>query len=152
MFRRLVMFLAVLVLIISANGSFVMSEEPNVGILRVDSFRVPREVAPNSVYSVMIDVLYNLHKRPNNATIRAAIYEGDVNFSNPLWQSDPVIVSNGGDEIWNVSLTSPAMEGYLQDHRLGLFPRSGSLEILQRFDQWSEFQPSHSSDREDGKP
>jgi hypothetical protein len=111
MFRRLVMFLAVLVLIISTNASFAMSEEPNVGILRVDSFRVPREVAPNSVYSVMIDVLYNLHKRPNNATIRAAIYEGDVNFSNPLWQSEPVIVSNGGDEVWNVSLTSPTTEG-----------------------------------------
>ncbi len=111
MFRRLVMFLVVLVLILTANGSAVMSEEPNVGILRIDGFRVPREVAPNSVYSVVIDVLYALHQRPNNATIRAVIYEGDVNFSNPLWQSEPVTVTSGGDKIWNVSLHSPAMEG-----------------------------------------
>ena len=112
MFRRLVMFLVVLVLILSVNGSAVMGEEPNVGILRIDSFRVPREVAPNSAYSVMIDVLYAIHQRPNNATIRAVIYEGEVNFSNPLWQSEPVTVTSGGDKIWNISLTSPAKEGY----------------------------------------
>ncbi len=112
MFRRLVMFLAVLVLILSIGGSAVMGEEPNVGILRIDSFRVSREVAPNSAYSVVIDVLYALHQRPNNATIRAVIYEGDVDFSNPLWQSEPVTVTSGGDKIWNVNLISPTMEGY----------------------------------------
>ena len=41
----------------------------------------------------------------------AAIYKGDLNFSDPLWQSSPVTVSLGGERIWNVNLTSPSTEG-----------------------------------------
>ena len=41
----------------------------------------------------------------------AALYKGDFNYSNPLWQSSPVTVSRGGERIWNVSLTSPSTEG-----------------------------------------
>ena len=63
------LLLVVLVLITSAGTSVVLADEPNVGILRVDSFQVPREVAPNSVFSVTLDVEYGLHLRPNNATI-----------------------------------------------------------------------------------
>jgi hypothetical protein len=105
------LLLIALVLISSAGTAVVLADEPNVGILRVDSFQVPREVAPNSVFSVTLDVEYGLHLRPNNATIRAAIYKGSLNFSDPLWQSSPVTVSLGGEQIWNVNLTSPSTEG-----------------------------------------
>jgi hypothetical protein len=103
--------LVALVLTFSAGTAVVLADEPNVGILRVDSFQVPREVAPNSVFSVILDVVYGLHGRPNNATIRAAIYKGSLNFSDPLWQSSPVTVSLGGERIWKVNLTSPSTEG-----------------------------------------
>lgn len=105
------LFLAILILIFSAGIVVVLADEPNVGTLRFDSFLVPREVAPNSVFSVNLDVEYALHGRPNNATIRAAIYKGSLNFSDPLWQSNPVTVSLGGEQIWNVTLTSPSTEG-----------------------------------------
>ena len=104
-------FLMALVLIFSAGTAVVLADEPNVGLLRVDSFQVPREVAPNSVFSVTLDVEYALHMRPNNATIRAAIYRGSLNFSDPIWQSRPVTVSLGGEQIWNINLTSPSTEG-----------------------------------------
>jgi hypothetical protein len=105
------MLFVALVLMFSAGTVAVSGDEPNVGLLRVYSFQVPREVAPNSVFSVTLDVEYGLHLRPNNATIRAAIYKGSLNFSDPLWQSGPVTVSLGGERIWNVSLTSPSTEG-----------------------------------------
>jgi len=105
-------FFIVFVLILVAGATAVSANEPNVGILRVDSFQVPREVAPNSVFSAVLDVEYGLHG-PDNATIRAAIYRSDVNYSNPLWESNPEIVSTAGERIWNVSLTSPSTEGYL---------------------------------------
>ena len=66
---RSCMLLIALVLMFSAGTVAVSGDEPNVGILRVDSFQVPREVAPNSVFSVTIDVVYGLHGRPDNATI-----------------------------------------------------------------------------------
>jgi len=100
-----------LILIFSAGTAVVLADEPNVGLLRVYSFQVPREVAPNSVFSATLDVEYDLHLRPNNATIRAAIYKGNLNFSEALWQSSPVTVSLGGERIWNVSLTSPSTDG-----------------------------------------
>jgi hypothetical protein len=92
----------------------VSAEEPNVGILRVVRFIHPREVAPNSTFQVTVGVEYALHGRPDNATIRAAIYGGVVDFSNPLWQSNPELVARGGDKLWNASLVSPAAEGELK--------------------------------------
>lgn len=89
-------------------------EEPNVGELRLVSFHAPSIVPLNTMFSANIDVQYSLHGRPNNATIRTAIYEGEVNYSNPLWESDPVIVTSAGDKVWNITLTSPPMEGYLE--------------------------------------
>lgn len=92
----------------------VSAEEPNVGILRVVSFVYPREVAPNSTFQVTVDVEYALHGRPDNATIRAAIYGGIVDFSNPLWQSNPEVVTRGGDKLWIATLVTPATEGELK--------------------------------------
>jgi hypothetical protein len=71
LFIFVIMVLAVSVITVSA-------EEPNVGILRVASFVYRKEVAPNSTFQVTVDVEYGLHGRPNNATIRAAIYSGVV--------------------------------------------------------------------------
>jgi hypothetical protein len=108
------MFFVILVLILSVNGSAVRGDEPVV-FLRMRSFNVPKEVSPSSIFPATLDVEYALHTRlPANATIRAAIYLGDINFSNPVWQSDPVIVMAGGDEIWHANLTSPPTEGYLR--------------------------------------
>jgi hypothetical protein len=107
------MLLVVIVMILSFNTYAVSAQEPNVGILRVYSFQAPREVAPSSIFSVNLDVEYGLHGRPDNATIRAAIYRGDANYSEPLWQSNPEIVRGGGDKTWSINLTSPSTEGYL---------------------------------------
>ena len=109
--HRLIFFLLALIMVLSMSAAAVSGEEPDMGTLRVDSFTVPREVAPNSVFPVTIDVLYNTHNRPGNGTIRGAIYHGNINFTNPIWQSDPVFVGIGGDEIWHVNLTAPTTEG-----------------------------------------
>ena len=109
--HRLIFFLLALIMVLSISAAAVSGEEPDMGTLRVDSFTVPREVAPNSVFPVTIDVLYNTHNRPGNGTIRGAIYNGNINFTNPIWQSDPVFVGIGGDEIWHVNLTAPSTEG-----------------------------------------
>jgi hypothetical protein len=58
-----------------------------------------------------LDVEYAVQGLPDSATIRGAIYAGDVNSTAPLWQSDPTSVSNGGDQVWNLTLTAPASEG-----------------------------------------
>ncbi len=106
----------------SLNTIVVSADEPNLGILRVRSFEAPREVAPNSVFSVKLDVEYGVHGRPENDTFRAAIY-GD-NANNPLWQSETVTIwwagpsspsaPWGGDKIWNINLTSPSVLGSIK--------------------------------------
>ena len=100
-----------LVLFFSAVTPAALADEPNVGLLRVESFQVPREVAPNSVFNATIEVIYQTHLRPANATLRAAIYRGGLNFSDPIWQSSPVVVPMTGEQLWNVSLTSPSTMG-----------------------------------------
>jgi hypothetical protein len=107
--RNLVIFIFVMS-ILTVSVITVLAEEPNVGILRVFSFVYPKQVAPNSTFQVTVGVEYALHGRPENATIRAAIYRDVVNFSNPLWQSKPEVVTRGGDKLWNATLVSPATE------------------------------------------
>ena len=108
--KRFILVL-LLVLFFSAVTPAVLADEPNVGLLRVESFQVPREVAPNSVFYATIQVIYQTHLRPANATLRAAIYRGELNFSDPIWQSSPVVVPMTGEQLWNVSLTSPSTTG-----------------------------------------
>ena len=119
-----------LVLFFSAGPPAVLADEPNVGLLRVDSFQVPTQVAPNSVFYVTIDVIYQTHLRPANATIRAAIYKGELNFSDPIWQSPPVVVPMTGDQVWNVSLTSPSTEGYFNLTAAAYFLDQGSWRFF----------------------
>ncbi len=115
----------VLVLILSITVT-VSADEPNVGILRVYSFAGPKAVAPNSPFMVTLDIEYGLHGRPDNATIRAAIYNGNVNFNSPIWQSGPEIVKGGGDKVWSASLTAPQTEGSLTLVAIAYFLDQGS--------------------------
>ena len=110
--RRQAIFLIVILPLILSLTVTVRASEPNVALLRVDSFRTPRQVGPNNVFPVSIDAEYALYGIPDNASIRAAIYTGAVDGT-PLWQSDPVFVHGGGDYIWQVNLTSPTTEGNL---------------------------------------
>jgi hypothetical protein len=58
--------------------------------------------------TLTIDVEYGFR---TNATIKSALFEGSLeNLGNELWHSDQVLVSSGGDKIWNVTLTAPASE------------------------------------------
>ena len=129
--RQLLWCLVVLLVILPATEvPAVFADEPNVGLLRMESFQVPREVAPNSVFYATIDVLYQTHMRPPNATIRAAIYIGELNFSNPIWQSPPVVVPMTGDQVWNVSLTSPSTVGYFNLTAAAYFLDQGSWRFF----------------------
>jgi len=89
-----------------------VSASPNIGLLRVSDFLCPREVLPSSSFPVSLDVEYAIQSLPDKATIRGAVYDANQN-SSPLWQSDPTLVSNGGDQIWNFTLNAPATEGFL---------------------------------------
>jgi hypothetical protein len=113
--RCLIVLLFVTLLLVCFGATSVSAdeEEPNVA-LRVLSFKAPNLVGLNSTFPVSLDVQYSLHGRPNNATIRAAIYEGTINYRDPLWESKPVIVSWGGDKIWNTNLTALPSEGYMK--------------------------------------
>lgn len=98
----------VTLLVLLAFFPSIVSATPNIGMLRVSSFIHPRQVAPGSSFQVSLDVEYAIQGLPNNATIRGAIYPGSIDLGSPLWQSDPVAVSNGGDEVWNITLTAPS--------------------------------------------
>ncbi len=115
-FGRRVIFSIVIIVILSLGvvAAWAQVEQPNVGILRLESFKCPKQVFPGSDFQASIDVRYAIRGQSNNATIRAAIYSGEVNFSNPLWQSTPQVVQNGGDKVWNMTLKSPATEGDLK--------------------------------------
>jgi hypothetical protein len=103
--------LVVLLALIFSIGN-VMADA-NVGVLRVDRLVYPRQVAPSSNFQVTVDVEYGLYGANPTATIRSAIYNGPINYTTPLWQSDMVNVSYVGEQLWNATLTSPGSEGYL---------------------------------------
>ena len=107
--------LAILLLLLTFSTTAVYAQEPNVGILRIADLQSPRQVAPNRVFPVILDVEYAIHGT-ENATIRSAIYSGSSfeNQTSLLWRSNLVNVTGGGDMIWNISLTSPANEGEMQ--------------------------------------
>jgi hypothetical protein len=111
----LALTLALLPAIASVSASL------NIGMLRVSSFLCPREVLPGASFPASLDVEYAIQGLPNNATIRGAIYSGSINSGSLLWQSDPVSVSNGGDEVWNLTLTAPTSEGFFNLTAYALF-------------------------------
>jgi len=99
-------FVAFVSLII-LSGMTTVAATTNVGMLRVASFQCPREVPPGGTFSASLDVEYAIQGLPDVATIRGAVYPGSINSTTALWESDPISISNGGDEVWNLTLTAP---------------------------------------------
>lgn len=77
-----------------------------------------------------LDVEYAVQGLPDSATIRGAIYSGNINSTNPLWQSEPASVSNGGDQVWNISLTAPSTEGFLNLTAYAFFLDNGTWRFF----------------------
>ena len=106
---------AIILLLLILVPTIIYAQEENVGLLRIAKFQAPGQVAPNSVFSLNLDVEYAIHG-PQEGTIRSAVYSGSLTEpkSNPLWQSPRVNVTGGGDVTWNLTLTTPANEGVMQ--------------------------------------
>ena len=126
---QLTIFIALVALALSPVIASV-SATPNVGMLRVASFVCPREVAPGAAFPVSLDVEYAVQGLPDSATIRGAIYPGNINSTSPLWQSEPASVSNGGDQVWNISLTAPSTEGFLNLTAYAFFLDNGTWRFF----------------------
>jgi len=103
-----------------------VSASPNIGLLRISNFYCPREVVPGSSFPVSLDVEYAIQTMPDQATIRAAVFDGNSNLANPVWQSDPTSVSNGGDQVWNFTLTAPLTEDFLNLTAYAYFLQNGT--------------------------
>lgn len=111
---KLLMVMFLLFIFVPLFGTIATaSASPNVGLLRVSDFLCPGEVVPGARFPVSLDVEYAIQSLPNEATIRGAVYGSSDNLSNALWQSTPTSVSNGGDQVWNFTLTAPVTEGFL---------------------------------------
>jgi hypothetical protein len=125
--RRLPLTLLALFISLSLFGAIsTVSATPNLGMLRVSSFICPREVMPGANFPVSLDIEYAIQGLPNEATIRGAIYTGDLNSGTLLWQSNPTSVSNGGDQVWNFTLNAPTAEGALDLTAYALFLENGT--------------------------
>jgi hypothetical protein len=108
-FRSFLFTVAVILMLLVVGNGITTAQEPNVGLLRAD-LRLPRQVAPNSAFSVTLDVEYAVRY---SADISAAIFKSTRGNLTRLWQSDHENVTGGGDRIWTIDLTAPAEEGYL---------------------------------------
>jgi len=89
----------------------VFAEDQSLGRVRIASFVGPRQVAPDTAFSLSLDVEYEVRAA---TTIRAAIFEGLLSVGAPLWQSDNASVAGGGDKVWTLNLTAPSFEGTIQ--------------------------------------
>ncbi len=130
MVRTQSILLIILVALALSPVAVAVSASPNLGLLRVASFLCPRQVAPGATFPVSLDAQYAIQGLPNSATIRGAIYPGNDNSSSPLWQSDPTSVSNGGDQVWNITLTAPPTEGFLNLTAYALFLDNGTWRFF----------------------
>ena len=84
----------------------IYAQGSNVGLLKVASFTGPRQVAPSTKFSLTIDVEYAVHA---NGTIKLGLFEGSLrNLGSKLWESDPYVVTGGGDRLWVLNLTAPS--------------------------------------------
>lgn len=103
--------LIVAILVLSFCTIGVFAQETSIGRVRIASFVCPRQVAPDSVFSVTLDMEYEIRM---NASVRAIIFGSMANASTPLWQSDVANVSGGGDKVWTINFTAPPTEGTIQ--------------------------------------
>ncbi len=101
----------VVIMSLSFGTNQVFADDQNLGRVRIASFVGPRQVAPGKIFSVNLDVEYEVR---TDVTIRGVIFEVVANASTPLWQSDAARVSGGGDKVWAINLTAPLTEGTLQ--------------------------------------
>ena len=125
--RKVQTFTSLLVLFLTFFGTLVVvTASPNIGLLRISSFLCPREVVPGGTFQVTLDVEYAIQSIPNEATIRAAVYNANIGATTPLWESDPTTVSNGGDQVWNFTLNAPATEGFLNLTAYAYFLENGT--------------------------
>ena len=100
--------IVLVVVLVFAGARPIAAQEPNVGLLRVVSVEYPRQVAPSKPFSVVIDVEYAIHE---NATVKAALFEGSLeDLGSRFWESAPVVLAGGGDQLWTVNLTAPSTE------------------------------------------
>ena len=91
--------------------SVTVAQESDVGILRVSDLTHPRQVAPSAQASFTIDVEYAI-KENVNASVKSSLFEGSPgNLGAELWQSAPIVVSGGGDQLWKANVTAPSSEG-----------------------------------------
>ena len=109
----MLIFAVLVVLMVMPTIGPLFGQQANVGMLRVASFLCPREVAPGAVFPISLDVEYAIRGLPDNVTIRSAIYSGIIGSSAPVWQSNPTFVSDGGDKVWNLTLTAPTSAGLI---------------------------------------
>jgi hypothetical protein len=86
----------------------VPGQEQSLGRVRVASFSGPGQVAPGTNFSMSLDVEYEVR---TTLTVQAAVYSGASNAGPPLWQSESVSVSGGGDKVWTINSTAPSVEG-----------------------------------------
>jgi hypothetical protein len=110
MSRRLSLLCIGLVVILSLQGIGTIHAQlnPNVGVLRVDSVKYPRQVAPSTDLTALVDAEYSIR---TNATIKADLFQGSrSDLGARLWESPAILVSGGGDQIWAVNLTAPPQE------------------------------------------
>ena len=125
--QKLIVFLFLLFILPPLFGTVAtVSASPNIGLLRISAFLCPRQVVPGATFPVSLDVEYAIQDLPNEATIRAAVYDGNSNSTNPLWQSDSKSVSNGGDQVWNFTLNAPTTDGYFTLSAFAYFLNNGT--------------------------
>jgi len=103
--------LIVFIMMFSLFTGGVFAQDQTPGRVRIASFVGPRQVAPDTAFSLSLDVEYEVREA---TTIRAVIFEGLLNLGTPLWQSDNASVAGGGDKVWTVNFTAPAVEGTIQ--------------------------------------
>jgi hypothetical protein len=103
--------LIVFIMLFSFFPVEVLAEDQNLGRVRIAGFVGPRQVAPDTAFSISLDVEYEVREA---TIIRAAIFEGLPNEGVPLWQSGNASVVEGGDKVWTVNFTAPSVEGTIQ--------------------------------------
>jgi hypothetical protein len=111
------------------------AQQINVGQLHVVEFQTPRQVSPNSIFSVKLDIEYAIHE---NATIRAAIFRGTDQID-PIWQSDALNVRGGGDQVWEINITAPPTDGTLQLSAYAYYRDGSQWKYLNETDHRSSY-------------
>lgn len=112
--------LTLLILLATLSITSVSAQSPNVGRLRIARFQSPRQVAPNNVFMVSLDVEYAVRE---NATMRAAIYR--TADDSQLWQSEVTKIAGGGDRVWDIKLSTPPTETVMQLSAYAYFQENG---------------------------